>query len=189
MNVFIAGVGGQGTLLASRVLGKYAVLKGMDVKLSEVHGMAQRGGSVVTYVKMGERVASPVIGEEEADVLLAFEKLEAARWAHCVKKGGVVLYSTQEIMPMPVIIGAAAYPSDACDALPNAFAVDALAEAEKLGNARVANTVMLGAFTRLSGMDEAVMREALLACIPPKTVELNLAAFGRGTEIAKESRA
>ena len=97
MNVFIAGVGGQGTLLASRVLGKYALKMGYDCKLSEVHGMAQRGGSVVTYVKMGQKIASPIIGEEEADVLLAFEKLEAARWAHCVKKGGVVLYSTQEI--------------------------------------------------------------------------------------------
>lgn len=188
MNVFIAGVGGQGTLLASRVLGKYALKKGLDVKLSEVHGMAQRGGSVVTYVKMGEKILSPVIGEEEADVLLAFEKLEAARWAHCVKKGGMTVYSAQEIMPMPVVMGAAEYPSDACARLENAVSVAALGEAEKLGNTRVANTVMLGAFTALMGLDEAVMREALAECIPPKTAELNAAAFARGVELGTERR-
>ena len=180
MNIFIAGVGGQGTLLASRVLGKYALKMGYDCKLSEVHGMAQRGGSVVTYVKMGEKIASPIIGEEEADVLLAFEKLEAARWAHCVKPGGVVLYSTQEILPMPVVIGAVEYPHGAADAIEGAKSLDALAVAEELGNTRVANTVMIGAMTKLMNMDQTVMKEALTESIPPKTVDLNLAAFEKG---------
>ena len=180
MNVFIAGVGGQGTLLASRVLGKYALKMGYDYKLSEVHGMAQRGGSVVTYVKMGQKIASPIIGEEEADVLLAFEKLEAARWAHCVKKGGVVLYSTQEILPMPVVIGAAEYPHEAASAIEGAKSLDALAVAQSLGNTRVANTVMIGAMTKLMNMDKDVMLAALTESIPTKTTELNVAAFEKG---------
>ena len=110
LNVLIVGVGGQGTLLASRVLGKYALDEGYDVKLSEVHGMAQRGGSVMTYVRIGEKIASPIIDEGQADLILAFEKLEALRYAHYLKEGGEVLYSTQEIMPMPVVTGAAQYP-------------------------------------------------------------------------------
>ena len=103
MNIIIAGVGGQGTLLASRVLGQYATMKGFDCKLSEVHGMAQRGGSVVTYVKIADRVYSPIVGDGDADLLIAFEQLEALRWAHAVRPGGDIVMNTQEIMPLPVI--------------------------------------------------------------------------------------
>ena len=112
MDILIAGVGGQGTLLASRVLGKYALKKNLDVKLSEVHGMAQRGGSVITFVRFGDKVNSPIIDEKGADIILAFEKLEALRYAHYLADGGKIIYSTQEIMPMPVVTGAAKYPDD-----------------------------------------------------------------------------
>lgn len=112
MNILIAGVGGQGTLLASRILGNYASLQGLDCKLSEVHGMAQRGGSVVTYVKMGEKIFSPLIADGDADIVLAFEKLEAYRWSGSLKKNGCIIVNLQEIMPLPVLIGQAQYPTD-----------------------------------------------------------------------------
>ena len=140
MDILIAGVGGQGTLLASRVLGKYAQLKGMDIKLSEVHGMSQRGGSVITFVRIGDDIASPLIEEGGADIILAFEKLEALRYAHYLKDGGFILYSSQEIMPMPVVTGACAYPTDIEERLPkNAKSIDALELAEKAGSPKAAD--------------------------------------------------
>ena len=153
MDILIVGVGGQGTLLASRVLGKYALEQGQDVKLSEVHGMAQRGGSVMTYVRMGDAVRSPIIDEGGADVILAFEKLEALRYLHYLKEGGVVLYSTQEIMPMPVVTGAAEYPQGIESAL-NGCAVNALDLALEAGNSKAANSVMLGALCKKLGFDK-----------------------------------
>ena len=136
-SMIIAGVGGQGTLLASKLLGNLFLSQGYDVKVSEVHGMSQRGGSVVTYVRWGDRVASPVIEKGEADILVAFELLEAARWAACLKKGGTLIANTQQILPMPVITGAATYPAELADNLgqicPGASIIGALTPAEQAG--------------------------------------------------------
>lgn len=178
-DILIVGVGGQGTLLASRVLGKYALDEGYDVKLSEVHGMAQRGGSVMTYVRIGENIASPIIDEGSADLILAFEKLEALRYAHYLKKGGEILYSTQEIMPMPVVTGAAEYPQGIEKKL-TGVGVDALSLALQAGNAKAANSVMLGALCKKMGFDREKFENALLDCIPQKTIEMNKKAFGLG---------
>lgn len=181
MDILIAGVGGQGTLLASRVLGKYALDNGLDCKLSEVHGMSQRGGSVITFVRIGKDIYSPIIDAGNADVVIAFEKLEALRYAHFLKKDGIMLYSTQEIMPMPVVIGACKYPDDIEERLPKKnFAVDALGLAEKAGNSKAANSVMIGAFTKLMGMDKDKMKAALIASIPQKLIEINDKAFEYG---------
>ncbi len=178
-DILIVGVGGQGTLLASRVLGKYALDEGYDVKLSEVHGMAQRGGSVMTYVRIGENIASPIIDEGRADLILAFEKLEALRYAHYLKKGGHILYSTQEIMPMPVVTGAAEYPQGIEKKLAG-VGIDALSLALEAGNAKAANSVMLGALCKDMGFDREKFEGALLSCIPQKTVEMNRKAFELG---------
>lgn len=181
MDILIAGVGGQGTLLASRVLGRYALDNGLDCKLSEVHGMSQRGGSVITFVRIGKDIYSPIIDAGNADVVIAFEKLEALRYAHFLKKDGIMLYSTQEIMPMPVVIGACKYPDDIEERLPKKnFAVDALGLAEKAGNSKAANSVMIGAFTRLMGLDKDKMKAALIASIPQKLIEINDKAFEYG---------
>ncbi len=180
MDILIAGVGGQGTLLASRVLGKYALKCGYDVKLSEVHGMAQRGGSVITFVRMGEKVNSPIIDEGGADILLAFEKLEALRYTHYLKKEGKTVYSTQEIMPMPVVTGAEEYPTDIESRLLNAVGIDALSLALKAGNAKSANSVMLGFLTKQTDLDKDIMMEALVESVPQKLVELNKEAFNLG---------
>ena len=179
MDILIVGVGGQGTLLASRVLGKYALENGYDVKLSEVHGMAQRGGSVMTYVRIGEKIASPIIDEVQADLILAFEKLDALRYAHFLKEGGEILYSTQEIMPMPVVTGAAEYPKGIEKELPGT-GVDALALAIEAGNSKSANSVMLGALCKKLGFDREKFEAALISCIPQKTIEMNKKAFALG---------
>lgn len=180
MDILIAGVGGQGTLLASRVLGKYAQTKGMDVKLSEVHGMAQRGGSVITFVRFGEKINSPIIDAGGADIILAFEKLEALRYAHYLKEDGRIVYSTQEIMPMPVVTGEKEYPADIEKRLKNAIGVDALGLAVKAGNSKAANSVMLGALTKITGLDREAMLAALKESVPQKFVDLNTTAFGYG---------
>lgn len=179
MDILIVGVGGQGTLLASRVLGKYALEQEHDVKLSEVHGMAQRGGSVMTYVRMGDAVRSPIIDEGGADVILAFEKLEALRYLHYLKEGGVVLYSTQEIMPMPVVTGAAEYPQG-IESVLNGCAVNALDLALEAGNSKAANSVMLGALCKKLGFDKEAFLRALISSIPQKLAEMNEKAFGLG---------
>ena len=179
LDILIVGVGGQGTLLASRVLGKYALEGGYDVKLSEVHGMAQRGGSVMTYVRIGQKIASPIIDEGGADLILAFEKLEALRYAHYLKPNGEVLYSTQEIMPMPVVTGAAEYPKGV-EAQLKGTGIDALKLAIEAGNAKSANSVMLGALCKKLGFDRDRFEEALLSSIPQKTIEMNRKAFALG---------
>ena len=183
LDILIVGVGGQGTLLASRVLGKYALERGYDVKLSEVHGMAQRGGSVMTYVRLGKKIASPIIGEGGADLILAFEKLEALRYAHYLKPGGEVLYSTQEIMPMPVVTGAAEYPQG-IEAQLKGTGIDALQLALEAGNSKSANSVMLGALCKKLGLDRDRFEEALLSSIPQKTIEMNRKAFALGYDAA-----
>jgi len=180
----IVGVGGQGTLLASRLLGAAMLSQGYDVKVSEVHGMSQRGGSVVTYVKFGESVASPIIDMGEADFILAFEQLEAARWLGYLRPGGVLIVNTQRIDPMPVITGAAQYPQGVIEGLGGAQAeiqaVDALALARQAGSAKAVNVVLLGALARQMELPREVWLEALRATVKPQFVEMNLKAFELG---------
>jgi indolepyruvate ferredoxin oxidoreductase beta subunit len=183
-SIMIVGVGGQGTLLASRILGAAFLSQGYDVKVSEVHGMSQRGGSVVTYVKFGEEIASPIIDEGEADFILAFEQLEAARWLPFLKPGGKVIVNTQRIDPMPVVTGAAAYPEGVIEALRGARvhvqAVDALALAERAGSAKAVNVVLLGALARQMDIPEEVWLEAVRGTVKPQFAEMNLKAFELG---------
>ncbi|MBQ1242855.1 MAG: indolepyruvate oxidoreductase subunit beta, partial [Clostridia bacterium] len=145
-NIMIVGVGGQGTLLASKLLGRLLLKRGYDVKVSEVHGMSQRGGSVVTYVRYGEKVYSPVVDKGEADVIISFEMLEAARWVEYLKKGGTIVTNTQQINPMPVIIGAAEYPQNLAEKIAekgiNIEAFDALSLAEEAGTSKAVNLVL-----------------------------------------------
>ena len=185
-NIMIVGVGGQGTLLTSRILGGITIAAGFDVKLSEVHGMAQRGGSVVTYVRYGEKVAEPIVERGQADVLIAFEKLEALRYAHFLKKDGVMIVNDQRIDPMTVVTGAAAYPEGIIEKLSEKYrvvAVDAMGEAQKLGNAKVFNTVILGVAARNMDFPKDSWIQVIKNTVPPKTVEKNLAAFEAGYEI------
>ena len=186
MNILIAGVGGQGTLLASRVLGKYAMLLGKDCKLSEIHGMSQRGGSVVTHVRIGDKIYSPVIWEGGADMVIAFEVLEAARVKHYLKKDGILLVNDEKILPMPCITGAAVYPDDVKESLiasvEKTYFVHAQEWAVEAGSGKATNIVMLGALCRLFGFDKEVMKEAVAACVPAKFAELNLKAFELGYE-------
>lgn len=184
IKILITGVGGQGTLLASRILGGLAGALNCDVKVSEVHGMSQRGGSVVTYVSLGDKVASPLIEQGEADFLLSFEQLEAVRYLHMVKPGGTVVMNTQKIAPMPVITGAAEYPEGLTDRLEQAglkvIAVDALALALQAGNARAVNTALIGALAKQMELDEETVLNVLGSVVPAKSVEVNKAAFRLG---------
>lgn len=183
VNIMIVGVGGQGTLLASRILGNLTTSCGYDVKISEVHGMAQRGGSVVTYVRYGENVAEPIVEEGQADVLIAFERLEALRYAHFLKKDGHIIVNDQRIDPMTVVTGAAEYPEGIIDTLSskyNVVSLDAMAEAEKLGNTRVFNTIILGVAAAKMEFDKDVWVETIKNIVPPKTVDINLKAFEVG---------
>ncbi|NLL55623.1 MAG: indolepyruvate oxidoreductase subunit beta [Clostridiales bacterium] len=180
MNILIVGVGGQGTLLTSKVLGKYAELAGFDCKLSEVHGMAQRGGSVVTHVRFGKKVYSPIIWEGGADIILAFEKLEAFRYQNYLKESGVMVINDMEIYPMPVIIGAAVYPDTIKDSLSGkvktAF-INAAEIAIKAGNIKALNIVMVGALTKMLGFDFDKMSQAVTESVPPKFLDVNQKAL------------
>ena len=183
-NIMIVGVGGQGSLLASRILGNAVLLEGYDVKVSEVHGMSQRGGSVVTYVKYGEKVASPVICRGEADIIMSFELLEAARWLPYLKKGGVIITNTQKINPMPVITGAAEYPENLTqkmrDAGAKVIAADALEIARQAGSEKAVNVALIGLMSHALGFDTETLREAVRMSVPEKFRELNLKAFDLG---------
>ena len=185
-NIMIVGVGGQGSLLASRILGAAAMESGYDVKVSEVHGMSQRGGSVVTYVRYGNEVASPVICEGEADVILSFEKLEAARWLPYLKIGGTIVTALQEINPMPVIIGAATYPDEIVEKI-TALGVDIIAEdaqaiAREAGSERASNVALIGLAAHALGFKPEVLRKAVEDCVPAKAKEVNLKAFDMAQE-------
>lgn len=186
LNIIIAGVGGQGTLLASRVLGNYATLMGYDCKLSEVHGMAQRGGSVVTYVKYDKKVYSPIIADGDADILLAFEELEALRFSHTIKKGAHIIVNTQKIMPLPVITGAMEYPNDCLEKLASfdneLITIDAHSMALDCGNSRVANTIMIGKLAKILGFDKDILTKALVMSVPQKVLDVNLLALAKGFE-------
>ena len=183
-SIMIVGVGGQGTLLASRVLGHLFMDAGYDVKVSEVHGMSQRGGSVVTYVRFGDKVASPIIDLGESDFILSFEKLEAARYAEYLSPNGKIIVNTQEIDPMPVITGAAEYPADVLETLKGqGFDVDdfdALTPALEAGSAKAVNIVLMGHFAKFSGIEKEKWTEALKKVIQPKFLEMNLKAFDLG---------
>ena len=182
-NIMIVGVGGQGTLLASRILGNLVINEGYDVKVSEVHGMSQRGGSVVTYVKYGEKVFSPVIDEGEADIILAFELLEAYRALPYLKKGGKIIVNTQKIDPMPVITGAMQYPENIVEKLSkkvNLVTADALSLAEKAGNIKAVNVVLIGVLAKSSEIAYEKWIDAIKSTVPEKFLEVNLKAFELG---------
>ncbi|SDB21184.1 indolepyruvate ferredoxin oxidoreductase beta subunit [Ruminococcaceae bacterium FB2012] len=183
-SIMIVGVGGQGSLLASRIIGNVLLSQGFEVKVSEVHGMSQRGGSVVTYVKYGDEVNSPVIVKGEADIIISFEQLEAARWLPFLKKGGHLVTSTQQIDPMPVINGAAVYPEDIISKIKalgvDVIAVDALTLAEQAGTAKASNVVLMGVVSTKMPFEESVWQAALEQCVPAKFLELNKKAFALG---------
>lgn len=185
-NIMIVGVGGQGTLLTSRILGHITVEAGYDVKLSEVHGMAQRGGSVVTFVRYGESVAEPIVEEGQADVIIAFERLEALRYAHFMKKDGAMVINDRRIDPITVVTGAAEYPEGIIETLSSeyrVFTVDAQEEALKLGNSKVFNVIVLGVAARHMDFSKEQWLKAIEAIVPPKMVELNKKAFLVGYEL------
>lgn len=183
-SIMFVGVGGQGTLLASRLLGNVLLTQGYDVKVSEVHGMSQRGGSVVTYVKYGDEVFSPVIEKGEADCIIAFEQLEAARWISYLKTGGTLITSSQKSSPMPVITGVAAYPENIIGKLVNlgidVTSIDALELANIAGNSKVTNVVLMGALSRKMNFDQSIWLKAIEECVPVKFLELNKKAFDLG---------
>lgn len=181
--IMIVGVGGQGTLLASRILGNTVINEGYDVKVSEVHGMSQRGGSVVTYVKYGEEVYSPIIDRGEADIILAFEMLEAYRALPYLKKGGKLIVNTQEIDPMPVITGAMEYPeniSDKLKAQADVTLVDALSLASKAGNFKAVNVVLIGVMAKSTDIPYEKWIETIKTTVPEKFLDVNLKAFESG---------
>lgn len=182
-NIMIVGVGGQGTLLTSRILGKLATRAGYDVKLSEVHGMAQRGGSVVTFVRYGDNVAEPIVEEGQADVLIAFERLEALRYIHFLKKDGSVIVNDWRIDPITVVTGVAQYPENIIRTLKekrNTIVVEATEEAKKLGAPRTFNVIVLGAAAKYMGFDKEEWLNVIETTVPPKTIEINKKAFEIG---------
>ena len=182
-NIMIVGVGGQGTLLTRRILGKLAINAGYDVKLSEVHGMAQRGGSVVTFVRYGDKVNEPIVEEGQADVLIAFERLEALRYLHFLKKDGVVIVNDWRIDPITVVTGVAAYPEDVIETLKEkrrAIVVEATAESKKLGAPKAFNIIVLGAAARHMGFEKEDWLRVIETTVPPKTIEVNKQAFEIG---------
>ena len=184
INISLVGVGGQGTLLASEILCKAALLAGKDVKKSEVHGMAQRGGSVVSQVRIGDKVYSPLIGVGETDVLISFEKVEALRFAHFVSPDGIAMVNAQEIRPVSVSSGLSKWPEDIDIQLKSTFPklelIPALDIARGLGNMRIVNVVMIGALSNHLGIDDEVWRESITSLVKPKFLELNLKAYDTG---------
>ena len=186
-NVMIVGVGGQGSLLASKLLGKLLLTKGYDIKVSEVHGMSQRGGSVVTYVRFGDKVYSPIIDKGEADFIVSFEMLEAARYTEFLKPNGKIIANTQQINPMPVITGAVEYPAELSEKIKAAgidlVAVDALSLAEQAGSSKAVNIVLMGILSKYFDFSEDEWNKAIESSVPPKFLELNKKAFALGREI------
>lgn len=192
MNILLSAVGGQGAVLASRILGKMAQNSGLDVKVSEVHGMSQRGGSVVTYVRFGEKIHSPIIEKGTADIILAFEMLEGARYVEWLKPGGTLITSSQRIDPMPVITGAARYPEDLEErfqALPIHYKIiDALTYAKEAGNQKTVNVVLIGALAAITSIEEEKWRTAIKEAVKEKLVDINLKAFELGYENSKSMK-
>ena len=185
-SILLVGVGGQGTILASKILSEGLVRKGYDVKMSEIHGMSQRGGSVTTHVRFGTEVSSPVVPEGEADVLVAFEKVEAVRWLKYLKKGGRLVVNNFEIYSLPVLTGAAKYPDEVVEKLekevPDLKIFNAGEIAEGLGNIKAQNVVLLGALVKAMGLEDIGWESVLQELVPPKLLELNIKAFRAGLE-------
>ena len=183
-NIMIVGVGGQGSLLASKLLGHLLLTEGYDVKVSEVHGMSQRGGSVVTYVRFGEKVYSPIIDKGEADIIVSFEQLEAARYVEYLREGGRIITNSQQIDPMPVITGAMEYPEDLIGKMQAkgilVDAMDCLSLADEAGSSKAVNIVLMGRVSKYFDIPVEKWEQAIKDCVPAKFVELNLKAFALG---------
>lgn len=183
-NIMIVGVGGQGTLLASKLLGRLLITKGYDVKVSEVHGMSQRGGSVVTYVRYGKKVFSPIIDKGEADIIISFELLEAARYTEYLKKDGIIITNTQQINPMPVITGACEYPSNLIEKMEakgiKLDTVDALTLANQAGTSKAVNLVLMGRLSNYFDFTQEEWMDAIEKSVPEKFLQLNKEAFKLG---------
>ncbi|MEL7622662.1 MAG: indolepyruvate oxidoreductase subunit beta [Clostridiales bacterium] len=186
-SILIAGVGGQGTVLASKILGLVAMKAGLDVKQSEIHGMSQRGGSVVTHVRFGEKVYSPLVAKGTADIIIAFEELEALRYLPFLKKEGLMIVNQQQMLPMPVITGAAQYPEGPVEEMTGrgirVKAINASAIGREKGDARAANVVLLGILANELSFPKEYWTEALEESLKPKLLAMNLAAFKAGQEI------
>lgn len=191
MNILISAVGGQGALLASRILGKLAQKMGKDIKLSEVHGMSQRGGSVVTYVRIGDKVYSPVIEKGTADYIIAFEQLEGARYIEWLKKDGTLILSTQQIDPMPVVTGAVEYPNNLIAELSKLpiklYTTDAVELATQAGNVKATNVVLIGILASITNISKEIWEEAIKETVPQKLLEVNLKAFELGYKVKMKS--
>jgi len=189
-NILLAGVGGQGVLLASQIFTSVAIEADLDVKQSEVHGMSQRGGSVTSHVRFGEKVYSPTIDPGEADFLIGFERLETLRNVHCLKVGGTVIYNSMRINPSTVAAGVAEYPADVPEQIlafgEKTFLVDGLGLAEQAGNARSSNIVMVGAVSSFLSLPESLWESKIKEILPPKLVDLNLKAFHLGRDAVKK---
>jgi indolepyruvate ferredoxin oxidoreductase beta subunit len=192
LNILLVGVGGQGTILASKILAQVGQSAGYDIKVSEIHGMAQRGGSVVTQVRMSDRVFSPIIEDGEADVVIAFEKLEGLRWLSYVRPGGALVVNDQAIFPVPVLAGLAEYPQDIPEYIKskveNAVIFDALNIARECGNSKAANVVLVGVLASLLPFSLDSWTEALEAKIPAKFIQVNKKAFQAGYELGLKAR-
>jgi indolepyruvate ferredoxin oxidoreductase beta subunit len=186
LNISLVGVGGQGILLASDILCHVALLTGKDVKKSEIHGMAQRGGSVISQVRIGEKVYSPLIAVGQTDILLSFEKLEALRFAHFLAPNGIAMVNNQEIRPVTVSSGQSQWPEDIDDRLRNTFQrlelIPALDIARALGNVRIVNVVMIGALSNHMDVEDTIWRESIRALVKPQYIDFNLKAFDAGKQ-------
>lgn len=187
-NIMIVGVGGQGSLLASKLLGHLLLSEGYDVKVSEVHGMSQRGGSVVTYVRFGEKVCSPIIDKGEADVIVSFEKLEAARYVEYLKEDGRIVVNIQQIDPMPVVTGAMDYPEDLIRKMEQlgikVDAIDGLSLAKEAGSAKAVNLVLMGRLSVYFDIPIEKWQQAIEECVPAKFAQMNQNAFLLGRNAA-----
>ncbi len=185
-SILLVGVGGQGTILASKILSEGLVRKGYDVKMSEIHGMSQRGGSVTTHVRFGSKVSSPIVPVGEADVLVAFEKVEAVRWLNYLKKDGTLVVNDFEIYSLPVLTGAAVYPDGIIEKLmaevPKLKVLNAGAMAEEIGNIKAQNVVLLGALVKAMGLESLDWESVIEELVPARLLELNIAAFKAGLE-------
>lgn len=191
MNILLVGVGGQGTVLVSNVLTKGLVEAGYDVKMSEIHGMAQRGGSVSTQVRFGDKVYSPIIGEGQADIIVSFEKMEALRYLKFLKAGGKVIVNDEALPSAPVQAGKAVYPKNTLDILrkkADTMVIEASKVAEELGNGKVANIVLFGALARLMNLSNIDWKDVISRTVKPKFVEINKKAFDKGQSLVPERR-
>ncbi len=189
-NILIVGVGGQGTILASRILSQVALSTGQDVKVSEIHGMSQRGGSVVTQVRFGDKVYSPIIEPGTADMIMAFEKLEALRWLHWLKEDGQIIVNDQKMNPMPVVTGVAKYPDDVLEQIrskcKNVLIFDALHAARDCGSDKAANVVLLGALSKYMNIDRETWITVITKLVPQKFLQVNLDAFAAGEALTEK---